>query len=48
MEDDLNICVNGRQPPTLAGNLTNTTTKNKLSQLKKIKATLNGCDIIVN
>ena len=24
MEDDFNILVNGRRPPTLAGNLTNT------------------------
>ena len=34
MEDDLNILVNGRQPPRLAGNLTNTKTKNKLSYFK--------------
>ena len=48
MEDNLYILVNGRQPPILAGNLTNTTTKNKLSQFKKIKSTLIGCDIIIN
>ena len=34
MEDDLNILVNQRQPSTPAGNLTNKTTKNRLSQLK--------------
>ena len=32
MQDNLYILVNGRQPPILAGNLTNTTTTNKWSQ----------------
>ena len=49
MEDDLIILVNGRQPSTLAGNLTDTTNKIKLSQLKtQPKSTLIGCEIIVD
>jgi hypothetical protein len=43
MEDDLNKSANLTNS---TGNLTNTTTKNILAQMKK--STLIGCDIIVN
>ena len=43
MQDNLNILVNGRQPPTIAGNLTNTTTKNKWSQ--QLSNYLNGAQL---
>ena len=53
MEDDLKInaiLTNSTEQHSAAqrstGNLTNTTTKNILAQLKK--STLIGCDIIVN
>ena len=44
MEDDLIKCNFNQQRST--GNLTNTTTKNILAQLKR--STLIGCDITVN